>query len=140
MLVGRVGAGKTHLLMAISNNLLAKGIEVIYFPWVEGFNEIKDDFSKLEEKMSRLKKCDVLFLDDIFKGRENPTAFQLEQLFGLVNYRYLNKKPVLISSEKTIAELLAIDEGIGSRLYEMCENYKVVIEGDAKLNYRLRNL
>jgi len=140
MLLGRVGAGKTHLLMAIANNLLASGTEVVYFPWVEGINEIKDDFNRLEERTKRLRECEVLYLDDIFKGREEPTAFQLEQLFGIVNYRYLNNKPMLISSEKTIAELCEIDEGIGSRIFEMCKDYRVMITGDMKLNYRLRGM
>jgi len=140
MLLGRVGAGKTHLLMAIANNLLANGTEVLYFPWVEGINEIKDDFDRLEERTKRLRECEVLYLDDIFKGREEPTAFQLEQLFGIINYRYLNKKPIMISSEKTIAELCEIDEGIGSRIFEMCRDYRVNITGDMKLNYRLRGM
>ncbi|MFD2118157.1 hypothetical protein ACFSTH_11715 [Paenibacillus yanchengensis] len=30
--------------MAVSNNLLDRGVEVVYFPWVEGFNSLKDDF------------------------------------------------------------------------------------------------
>lgn len=137
MFVGRSGSGKTHLLMAVSNNLLSKGIEVVYFPWVEGFNNIKDDFSKMEERINRLRNCEVLFIDDMFKGRKEPTAFQIEQLFGLINYRYLHNKPILISSEKSIAQICNIDEAIGSRIVEICQDYKVAITGGTELNYRL---
>ncbi len=137
-LLGRPGCGKTHLLMAVSNNLLSRGIEVLYFPWVEGFNGIKDDLSKMEEKVHRLRECEVLYIDDMFKGRGKPTDFQLEQLFGIVNHRYLEKKPLLISSEKTIAQICEIDEGIGSRINEMCRDYRVTLSGGIELNYRLK--
>jgi DNA replication protein DnaC len=136
-LLGRPGCGKTHLLMAVANNLLSKGIEVVYFPWVEGFNEIKDDFDKLEERITRLKRCEVLYIDDMFKGRGKPTDFQLEQLFGIINYRYLENLPIMVSSDRSVEDILNIDEGTGSRIFEMCKDYRVTLAGGHELNYRL---
>lgn len=144
-LLGNPGVGKTHLLMAACNNLMAKEVPVIYFPWVEGWNEIKDNFDLLNQRVNLLKECELLFIDDLFKGRpldENgkggPTSFQLEQLFGIVNYRYLEKKPIMISSENSFEQILKIDEGIGSRLYQMCKDYTVEAQGSPfDLNYRL---
>ncbi|MNH86346.1 hypothetical protein D3C73_388010 [compost metagenome] len=137
-LIGRPGSGKTHLLMATSNNLLSRGIEVLYFPWVEGCADLKADFDKLAEKMHRLQAVEVLFIDDLFKGRQKPTDFQLEQIFAIINYRYLNKLPVLISSEWTIARMCEFDEATGSRINEMCKGHKVILDEDG-LNYRLRD-
>lgn len=137
-LVGRSGSGKTHLLMAVSNNLLAKGIGVVYFPWAEGFNELKNDFDKLEERISRLQKVDVLFIDDMWKGREKPTNFQIEQTYAIVNYRYMNNLPILISSERSFEEMCEYDEAIGSRLKEMSKGNTVTIKGGIELNYRLK--
>lgn len=137
-LIGRPGAGKTHLLMAAANRLLEKGVEVIYFPWVEGLADLKSDFDKLEEKVSRLQRCQVLYIDDLFKGRKEPTEFQLEQIFALINYRYLNKLPVMISSEWTISRMCDFDEATGSRIKEMCRDHLVVLDKD-NLNYRLRD-
>ncbi|MFD2746968.1 hypothetical protein ACFSTH_11710 [Paenibacillus yanchengensis] len=74
----------------------------------------------------------------MFKGRKEPTTFQLEQLFGLVNHRYLNNKPLLISSEKSISQICEFDEAIGSRINEMCRNYRVILSGSQELNYRLK--
>lgn len=135
-LLGAVGSGKTHLLMAIANNLIKQQIPVIYFPWVEGFNNIKDDLDKLDEKVSKLQQVDVLYIDDLFKGRTSPTAFQLEQLFAIVNFRYLNNLPILLSSERDIDEIVEIDGAIGSRIYEMTRDFNVTLSGDG-LNYRL---
>lgn len=137
-LLGRPGSGKTHLIMAIANNLIQKGTEVIYFPWVEGFNELKSDFDKSNDRISRLQRAEVLFIDDMFKGREKPTPYQMEQLFAIVNYRYLENLPILASSEKTIAEMCEFDEAIGSRINEMCRDYKVILTGGIELNYRLQ--
>ncbi|MEK5354545.1 DnaA ATPase domain-containing protein [Paenibacillus sp. FSL L8-0709] len=136
-LLGRPGCGKTHLLMAVANSLLEMGTEVVYFPWVEGFNEIKDNFDKMEERINRLKRCEVLYIDDMFKGRGKPTEFQLEQLFGIINYRYLENLPIMISSERSVQEILDIDEGTGSRIIEMCKDYRVTLNGGPELNYRL---
>lgn len=137
-LLGRPGCGKTHLLMAAANNLLKKGVGVIYFPWVEGFNEIKDDLSALDERIRRLQNAEVLFIDDMWKGSEKPTQFEIKQAFAIINYRYLNNLPVLISSERSFAEMCSFDEAVGSRIKEMCKGHTVTIKGGIELNYRLR--
>lgn len=144
-LLGRPGCGKTHLLMAVSNELIRQGSQVLYFPWVEGFNEIKDDLSLCEERINRMQKVDVLYIDDMWKGRKDsrtgkmaPTPFQVEQIFAVINYRYMEKLPVLISSEMDIDDMCDIDEAIGSRINEMCRDFRVVLKGGKDLNYRLR--
>jgi DNA replication protein DnaC len=138
-LLGQPGAGKTHLLTALANNLIVKKqISVLYFPFVEGFNDLKDDFNLLEEKLTKMKRIGVLFIDDLLKGRTNPTDFQIEQMFAVINYRYLNHKPIMVSSEKTVDELCDIDEALGTRIYQMSKDFTVVIKGDRKvLNHRL---
>jgi DNA replication protein DnaC len=136
-LIGKSGAGKTHLLMAIANRLISKNVPLIYFPYVEGFNEIKNDLDNLESRVSKLQRIDVLFIDDLYKGRKDPTPFVIEQLFGIINYRYMNNLPVLISSERFMNEMLDIDEAIGSRIFEMTRDFRVELSG-ADLNYRLR--
>lgn len=136
--LGRPGCGKTHLLTAAANNFLAKGIGVIYFPWIEGFNELRNDLSQLDERIRRLQQAEVLFIDDMWKGTDKPTAFEIKQAFAMVNYRYLNNLPIMLSSERTFAEMCGYDEAVGSRLKEMCKGHTVTIKGGIELNYRLR--
>lgn len=137
-LLGQSGCGKTHLLMAIANQLLEKAVPLLYFPFVEGFNEIKSNFDEMEAKINKMQTIDVLFIDDLFKGRSQPTPFQLEQMFAVINYRYMNNLPILVSSEKSIEEIIAFDEAIGSRIYEMTRGYRVELKGK-DLNYRLKS-
>ena len=59
-------------------------------------------------------------------------------MFEIINYRYLNFMPVIVSSEFPIEKILDFDEGIGSRIYEMCRDYIVENKRDFKNNYRLR--
>ncbi|MFD2625768.1 ATP-binding protein [Salibacterium salarium] len=144
-LLGQPGTGKTHLLTAIANNLMhKKHVGVQYFPYVEGFNDLKDDFDKLEEKMGRMKEADVLFIDDLFKparGKARATDWQVEQAYAVINHRYLNHKPIMISSELQIDQMVEIDEALATRIYEMCKDYLVLIQGDKfQLNHRLEGM
>jgi len=137
-LLGRPGAGKTHLLTAICNNLILKGIAVQYMPWVETFNELRDDFGLLNERIIQMQKVPVLYIDDLFKSRKKPTDFQIEQLYAIVNYRYLNNLPLLISSEIDMDSIADIDEATGTRIYQMCKDYTVLLSSDDRsLNHRL---
>ncbi|MCP6683208.1 ATP-binding protein [Bacillus nakamurai] len=141
-LLGQPGSGKTHLLTAIMNNLIKKkSVYCMYFPYVEGMGDLRNDFDQLETKLDAMRKAEVLFIDDLFKpvkGEPRATDWQVEQIQSVVNYRYLNHKPLLISSELDTSELLDIDEALGSRIHQMCRNYTVTIKGDRmQLNHRL---
>lgn len=138
-LLGQPGSGKTHLMCAVANELILRSIPVLYFPWVEGLNEMKDDFSKLDTRIREMQKVDVLFIDDLFKGRRDPTEFQIEQAFAIINTRYMEKKPMLISSERDLKQIIEIDEALGSRIYEMCKDFWVVMKGVPNLNYRMKD-
>ena len=59
-------------------------------------------------------------------------------MFEIINYRYLNYLPIIVSSEFTIDKILGFDQGVGSRIYEMCKDYIVEVEQDIRNNYRLK--
>lgn len=145
MLIGQPGCGKTHLLTAISNYLMhAKQVPVLYFPYKDGMNNIAaNSFERKNEIMDRMKEVDVLFIDDLFKpigGKVDVKPWRAEVIFEVVNYRYLNNKPLLISSELSLDDMLYIDEALTSRLFEMAQDFTVTIPKDMKVNYRLRKV
>lgn len=73
-------------------------------------------------------------IDDLFKGSVSKSDVNI--MFEIVNFRYFNNLPVIVSCEKDIEKLLEIDEAIGSRLIEMSKDYLVVMKG-SKLNFRV---
>ena len=77
----------------------------------------------------------MLHIDDLFKGSITPSDINI--MFEIINYRYLNKKPVIISTERYINDLLSIDEALCSRIIEMCGTHNLELRGK-NLNYRLK--
>lgn len=138
MLCGNPGSGKTHLALAIANNFInKKKLKVIYMPYRDIVTKIKQNMLDEEyyrKTLSKYQTADILLIDDLFKGKVNETDINIT--FEIVNYRYLNNLPMIISTEYTVDKLLDFDEAIGSRIYEITRDYLVEIEGKAN-NYRL---
>lgn len=135
---GQVGSGKTHLSIAIALNLLKKGKRVVYMPYRDVITSLKQNMIDEEfykKTISKYQKAQVLLLDDLFKGKINETDINI--MFEIVNYRYLNNLPLIVSTEKSIEELLDFDEAVASRIYEMCKDFIVEIVGREN-NYRMR--
>lgn len=138
LLCGNPGSGKTHIALALANNFLKKGIRVVYMPYRDIVTKLKQnmiDEEYYKKTLSKYQTCEVLLLDDLYKGKVNETDVNI--MFELINYRYLNHLPIIVSTEFTVEKLLSFDEAIGSRIYEMSKNYIVEIEGTQN-NYRLR--
>lgn len=142
VLLGEPGCGKTHLSMAVANQMIRQQIPVLYFQHVEGFSEIKDMLRSeqgIKKRLDQMKKVELLIWDDLWKRKKGyePRPFEYETVFEVLNYRYLNLLPTIISSEKKPQELLEIDKAIGSRILERGKKHLVVIEG-LENNYRLK--
>ena len=126
------------LSMAISNNLMnVCSVGVLYMSYRESITEIKQvtqEKINYDNTLNKYKNARVLMIDDLLKG--NLTKTDINSLFEIINYRYINKKPIIVSTEKTLAELLEFDEAVSSRIIEMCKGHIVKLEG-SKLNYRI---
>ena len=137
LLCGQVGAGKTHLGTACSLRLIEKGIPVAYMGYREEMTALKSkvtDEGAYSREMDRYKKAPVLFVDDFLKGRV--TEADINIVYEIVNYRYNNDLPMIISTEKTLDGLISFDEAISSRLIEMCRGYIIEFRG-RELNHRI---
>lgn len=134
---GQVGSGKTHLGIAICSELMKLNMDIVYMPYRNAVTKIKQCVNKDDAYGPELRKyteAGVLYIDDLLKGKI--TDADVNVLYEIVNYRYLNNKPMIISTEKTLNELLAFDEAIGSRIIEMSRGHVITFKGK-NLNYRL---
>lgn len=135
---GQCGAGKTHLSVAIANAIMdTHKTAVVYMPYREWITRLKQralDESGFNSTIDRFKQAPVLIVDDLLKGKNSETDVNI--LFEIVNFRYLKRLPMIVSTEKTVDELLKFDEGCGSRILEMSRGHCVEIIG-SEYNYRL---
>lgn len=139
LLCGQVGSGKSHITIALALNFMNKKIKVMYMPYRDVITNLKQnmlDEEYYKKVLWKYQSCEILLMDDLFKGKINETDINI--IFEILNYRYLNYLPIIVSTEFTVDRLLAFDEGIGSRIYEMCKDYIVEIEKGKENNYRLR--
>ena len=135
--MGQVGSGKTHLSLAIANELMDSGVGVVYMPFRDVIIKVKQNIMDdvyYHRVMNMYKNARVLLIDDLFKGRLSSSDINI--IFEIINHRYFNNLPIIVSTEKSFDELIEIDEAVGSRIIEMCKNHLVVMKGK-KLNYRI---
>ena len=135
--MGSVGSGKTHLSLSIANVLISRGVGVCYMGYRDVITKIKQNVMNgevYEVLISRYKNASVLLIDDLFKG--SFTASDINILFEIVNHRYFNNLPMIISCEMKKDALLGVDEGLCSRILEMCGDYFIELHG-SRLNYRI---
>lgn len=106
LMKGATGLGKTHLSLAIANEVIRRGYGVIYVSAPALFAKLeKEHFSRSADSdtMDTLLGCDLLIIDDL--GTEFKSQFATAQAYQLFNSRVLQSKPVIVSTNLTMAEL-----------------------------------
>lgn len=97
---GSVGTGKTHLACAIANKILDKGIPVKVLNVINLVDALK---SFDESKRNVLRTVNVLLIDDL--GKENGTVWLCSEIYGIINARYENELPTIITTEGSLTDL-----------------------------------
>ncbi len=102
---GKTGLGKTHLSLAIVNDVLKKGYNVVYGPISRIIGNIeREHFSGNDRTtLQNVIDCDLLVFDDL--GTEFTTPFVVSTIFDIINSRILNKKPTIINTNLDLEEL-----------------------------------
>lgn len=131
---GSVGSGKTYLACCIANALIEQyqiGVKIRNFAQI--INELQKggfDFDK-NEYIESLVNTSVLILDDL--GIERDTSYAKEQVYNIVNNRYLKQKPTIFTTNLSYDTIANCTESVEyqriySRIIEMCIPVMVVGE------------
>ena len=137
LVLGSYGCGKTHLEVALGRALIRKGYSVRMYGASELYDKYMAAFSwKLayspQDVIEEACHADLLILDDVGintldTDRDNFAKF----FYGLINYRYKQKKPLLMSTNLQKSELVsALTPRVYDRILGM--TYCVVNKSSSK--------
>jgi DNA replication protein DnaC len=122
---GGVGTGKTHLAVAVMNELMQrKRVPSLFVTVPEFLDNLREAYMipgrDLDEWMDAVKNADLLVLDDL--GAEKPNPWVRERLFVVVNHRYREALPTLFTSNIGPRDLATqLGERTASRIIAMCD-------------------
>lgn len=126
LLYGNVGSGKTYLACSIANAIIT---EYSYTVKMRNFAQILNDLQKggfnldRNEYIEQITNPTLLILDDF--GIERNTEYALEQIYNVINARYLKARPTIITTNLNFKDIEKEQEDIMlcriySRIIEMC--------------------
>lgn len=117
LLEGQFGSGKTHLAAAIANFVVGLGVPTLFLTVPDLLDTLRfsydDPESTFEQRFEEIRQISLLILDDF--GTQNATSWAQEKLFQIVNYRYINRLPLVVT---TNLDLEQIEGRIRSRLMD----------------------
>lgn len=121
---GPPGTGKTFLSACIANALMAQMVPVLATSIIK-LGSV--DAETLEETLHRMRSAELVVLDDF--GAERGTEFMRERVFSVIDSRYANKRPMIITTNIDIATMRDSDDLSVSRIYQriraMCRVVKM---------------
>lgn len=127
---GATGLGKTHLSLAIANEVIEKGYYAVYVSAPSVLAKLENahfnyDNAEEERLMQTLSDCDLLIIDDL--GTEFATQYTKAAIYNIFNNRLLKNKPVIINTNMTIRELEATySQRFVSRIMGECDKLDFV--------------
>ena len=115
LLQGGYGAGKTHLAAAIANFAVEMGVPTLFLTVPDLLDMLRFSYDSedttFEARFNEIRNASLLVLDDF--GTQNATGWAQEKLFQILNYRYINKLPLVVTTNLSLDE---IEARIRSRL------------------------
>lgn len=115
---GKPGTGKTHLAVGIGLNVMARNKLVLFTTVQRMVRRVKDAWRKEateseSDVIGLLVQPDLLILDEI--GVQFGTEFEKNLMFDVLNERYEKRRPSLLLSNLTVAE---VRQFLGERVYD----------------------
>ena len=109
LLQGGYGCGKTHLAAAIANFAVEMGVPTLFLTVPDLLDMLRFSYDSedttFEARFNEIRNASLLILDDF--GTQNATGWAQEKLFQIINYRYINKLPLVITTNLSLDNIEA---------------------------------
>ena len=120
---GLPGNGKTFAAACIANALCEKWLDVRMTTLAAVLGKLPAlSAQEKNDYLDSLKACDLLILDDF--GMERRTDYAQEQVFSLIDGRYLAHKPLIVTTNLCLQELKQpanmTERRVFDRILEIC--------------------
>lgn len=115
LLYGSVGTGKTYAACEVANALIDQGYPVLVTNFSRIINTLQETFDK-QKYIDSFDKFSLLVLDDL--GIERDTQFAKEQIFNVVDARYRNGLPLIITTNLSLEKLKNPEDIENKRIYD----------------------
>lgn len=128
LIYGEPGNGKTFVSAAIANKLLDNMVPVVCVSINSLLARIKETFNSWGKEaedtiLNSLSNADLLIIDDL--GTEQLTEWSKTKIYNLIDSRYRNGLPLIISTNVSLVDLEnKYDKRTFDRLLEMCTPIK----------------
>lgn len=116
LLWGNVGTGKSYFAGCIANALMEKEIPVRMTNFAMILNDLAASFEGRNEYIDRLCRYPLLIIDDF--GMERGTEYALEQVYNVIDSRYRSGKPLIVTTNLTLAEIQHPQDTPHARIYD----------------------
>lgn len=116
LLFGKCGTGKSHMAACIANALIDKGERALMTNFATMINILQSAFEGRQEYINSLNRYGLLVIDDL--GAERKSDYMRENVFNIIDARYLSGLPMIITTNLTAEELKRPTEISSARIYE----------------------
>ena len=147
------GIGKTHLVCSIAHHILNRwdgeniGCPVLFISEPDLYLRIQATYNYSQEEkyyresetdiINQLTRVPLLIMDDVGKRRTHDARFVQRVMFSVIDGRYKNMRPVVLTANLSPQKLAVYlgggqgDEASFDRLLEMASNQFIRMEGES---------
>lgn len=149
IIMGKSDTGKTHLAAAIANKLIENDKTVLMERLTNILDRIRETYennTKSENELIEIySNVDMLIIDDL--GTEKISSWALEKLYTIIQNRYENGLPIIITTRFNKEGLIErfsyskdsdLVDAMISKLYQMC--FGIILKGTKKELVKSPNL
>ena len=141
LLWGDVGTGKSFLSSCIANRVIDLGFSALQTDIGYIVNTMEASFENRRRNLDRILGYDLLLIEDL--GAQRATEYMMEHVYAVIDGRYKNGKPMVITTNFTDREISQPSPGspwfrIFDRISERC--FPLEIDGGSRRRGKAANM